>query len=329
MSVALSSNGIDRTWQRKLDVCLSVLEDAHERDEQIVSPALSAQVRPLVPGVVCGMPIAQALDLVFQAQDECLQAVTSMCVPDAAPAAHELEDGEHIAEPLDATSARVLTERIRCAANNFSLLLLEAQERQAWLALGYRTWERYVRQEFGLSRTRSYELLDHGRLIRAVHAITGQTLTAEIPPYAARKVKPYFGQFIAGLRTQIAERPAEEVPGIVREAMRSARPRPAAGRIRVLERRDPSLGQLTDRVANAVPLATIGQRARKLDAEVLWMVIEYLASLPPPGGVVGQLVAVGGDWSTVDRATAWLADLRGELQARRRGPEGTQRMAMA
>ena len=64
-------------------------------------------------------------------------------------------------------------------------------------------------------------------------------------------------------------------------------------------------------------------------SEVLWMVIEYLASLPPPGGVVGQLVAVGGDWSTVDRATAWLADLRGELQARRRGPEGTQRMAMA
>jgi hypothetical protein len=322
MSVALSTQGADRVRQRQLDMCLTVLEDAHERDEQIVSPAVSAKVRPFVAGILTGMPITQALDFVFRAQDGCLQTVTGGSEDGALGTADEIDinallepaagsrgGAGSVAEPLDAAAARALTERIKGAANNFSLLLLEAQERQAWMALGYRTWERYVRQEFGLSRTRSYELLDHGRLIRAIQATTGVPLIADIPPYAARKVKPYLSQFIAGLRNRVAGKPAEEIPLIVSDVIRNTRPH-----VRVLERREPAT-QLSDRVIEATAVSSLGRRPLTVDVEVVGAVIEYLAFLPPVAQVASQLAPASSMLSTIERATAWLAELRAELRA--------------
>jgi hypothetical protein len=305
-------------------MCLNVLEDAHERDEQIVSQAVSAKVRPFVPGIMTGMPIAQALDLVFRAQDDCLQSVTrggengdgatagevdiSSLMEPGRGAHGDADIAEPFAEPLDARAARALTEKIKSAANNFSLLLLEAQERQAWVALGYRTWERYVRQEFGLSRTRSYELLDHGRLIRAIQATTGVSLIADIPPYAARKVKPYFNQFIAGLKSRVEGKPAEEIPLIVSDVIRNARPR-----VRVLERREP-VAQLSDRAIEVITSSSLGRRAVAVDIDVVWAVIEYLAFLPPAADVADQLATAGSMLPAVERATAWLGDLGAELR---------------
>jgi len=299
-------------------MCLTVLEDAHERDEQIVSPSVSAKVRPFVSGIVTGMPIAQALDLVFRAQDDCLQCATRGNEYGAGAidvstlmesAGGPRGDAQSIAEPLDARAARALTEKIKSAANNFSLLLLEAQERQAWVALGYRTWERYVRQEFGLSRTRSYELLDHGRLIRAIQATTGVSLIEDIPPYAARKVKPYFGQFIAGLKSRVEGKSAEEIPLIVSDVIRNARPR-----VRVLERREPAK-QLSDRVIDAIAVSSLGRRALTVDVEVVGAVVEYLAFLPPAADVAGQLASAPNMLLAVERATAWLRELGAGLRA--------------
>jgi hypothetical protein len=323
MSVALSTQSIDRAWQRQLDECLTLLEDAHERDEQMVAPAVSAKLRPFVPGVVAGMPIAQALDIVFRAQDDCLQTgsrggghgavgtagesdVSWLMEPGAGPRGR----AESVPEPLDAGAARALTERIKSAANNFSLLLLEAQERQAWVALGYRTWERYVRQEFGLSRTRSYELLDHARLIQAIQATTGMPLMEDIPPYAARKVKPYFGQFIAGLKSRVEGRPAAEIPQIVTDVIRNARPR-----VRMLESREPEM-PLSDRVIDAITASSPGRCATPADAEVVWAVIEYLSFLPPAADVAGRLPTTSSTLPAVERATCWLSDLADQLRAR-------------
>lgn len=321
MSMVRSSRcGEEKAWQRQLDMCLTVLEDAHERDEQIVSPSVSTKVRPYVSGIVTGMPIAQALDLVFRAQDDCLTRGNGVR---AGEGAHDVDinslmeprrsvrgDADSMAEPLDARAARALTERIKSAANNFSLLLMEAQERQAWVALGYRTWERYVRQEFGLSRTRSYELLDHGRLIRAIQATTGVPLIAEIPPYAARKVKPYFSQFLAGLRSRVEGKAPEEIPLIVTDVIRNTRPR-----VRVLQRREPT-AQLSDRVIEAITAASLGRRSLTVDIEVVWALIEYLACLPPAADVAGRLTDATDMLPAIDRASAWVSEFGAELRER-------------
>jgi hypothetical protein len=263
------------------------------------------------------MPIAQALDLVFRAQEGACVPVDEVDVGALMePSGGERRgESEPVADPLDARAARTLTEKIKSAANNFSLLLLEAQERQAWVALGYRTWERYVRQEFGLSRTRSYELLDHGRLIRAIQATTGVSLIAEIPPYAARKVKPYFGQFIAGLKSRVEGRSAEEIPLIVSDVIRNTRPR-----VRVLERREPESG-LSDRVIDAMAVSSLGRRAASMDVEVVWAVIEHLACQPPASEVANLLAVTPSMLPTDERASAWLHELATELRARQEAAE--------
>jgi hypothetical protein len=43
-------------------------------------------------------------------------------------------------------------------------LILEAHDRRAWQALGYPTWQAYVKKEFNLSRSRSYQLLDRAKV---------------------------------------------------------------------------------------------------------------------------------------------------------------------
>ena len=48
--------------------------------------------------------------------------------------------------------------------------MLEAHDRRAWQALGYPTWEQYVKKEFNLSRSRSYQLLDRAKVTHALFA---------------------------------------------------------------------------------------------------------------------------------------------------------------
>jgi hypothetical protein len=90
---------------------------------------------------------------------------------------------------LDQASARSLTERIRRARHETCVFLLEAHEGCAASALGYATWKLYVTTEFGLSRSRSYELLDQGRVIVSVHATVGLDELPNISAYAASQVK--------------------------------------------------------------------------------------------------------------------------------------------
>jgi hypothetical protein len=322
MGLVSGATSTSKAWLRQLDVCLTALEEAHERDEQLVSQRLSGKISPLVPGVLAGMPVAQALDLVFEAQYQCMKSAGTPDEPDARhlsgdadcdPSDFTWQPAEAGGEPIDAVAARALTDRIKTAANDFSLLLLEAQERQAWRPLGYRTWERYVRQEFGLSRTRSYELLDHGRLIRAIREATGVITLVDIPPYTARKVKPYLGQFIASVTSRVAGKPQEEVASIISEMVRQARPGSVAGHVRVLQGRDTP--QLSDHAMSAIVLAPRDQRSvHRVDVQVLWTVVEYLAAMPPAAVVAVELAGLV-DGPTIERAAVWLAGLAGELRA--------------
>lgn len=69
---------------------------------------------------------------------------------------------------LDAKGAKALTKRIRQSTEALGELLLEAQEREAWRALGYRTWGAYVDGEFDFKRTRSYQVMKQAKVNRAL-----------------------------------------------------------------------------------------------------------------------------------------------------------------
>ncbi|ESX13636.1 hypothetical protein X768_04665 [Mesorhizobium sp. LSJC265A00] len=108
--------------------------------------------------------------------------------------------------PLTEREAVALTGRIRKAVDSAWALLLEAQEREAWKALKYASWEAYVRAEFSLSRSRSYQLLDQGRVIAAIAEATGDLSTSvDISEAVARDIKADLPSVTADIKTRVQQ----------------------------------------------------------------------------------------------------------------------------
>jgi hypothetical protein len=137
-------------------------------------------------------------------------------------------------QPLTAEEARSLTDRINAAAGALWRLLLEAHEREAWRALGYPSWREYAREEFTISQSRAYQLLDQGRVIAAIADAAGVEISTmvEISERAARDVAPALPEVTATIRTRVedGEEPGAVVRAVVettRTERKAARPAPA------------------------------------------------------------------------------------------------------
>lgn len=72
------------------------------------------------------------------------------------------------ARRLTMTEARTLTDEVKFDAASLWRKLLELYEGGAHLALGHTSWAAYCRAEFDMGRSRSYQLLDAGRVERVV-----------------------------------------------------------------------------------------------------------------------------------------------------------------
>jgi hypothetical protein len=133
-----------------------------------------------------------------------------------------LAPGEMVGEiidPLGDAEARELTERIRQSAWETRDLLLLAKSRGAWLALGYKTWETYVKEEFGYSRPYSYQLLDAAEFHRALCGAAQVSAIADITEYDARTLKPHLAEVIEAVKTETRATPPEEIAGAVRKVL--------------------------------------------------------------------------------------------------------------
>jgi hypothetical protein len=82
---------------------------------------------------------------------------------------------------LTETEARDLTIEIQRTSVRLWLLVTEAHDRQAHDALGYDTWDDYVRAEFKMSPSRSYQLIDTGHVMREL-AAAGADIDHMVPP---------------------------------------------------------------------------------------------------------------------------------------------------
>jgi hypothetical protein len=80
------------------------------------------------------------------------------------------------AKAMNKAEATAITERIRKHIDAAWDNITRAYEGRAWKALGYNTWEAYVRAEFDMTRQRSYQLMDQGRVIHAVAEATGENV---------------------------------------------------------------------------------------------------------------------------------------------------------
>ncbi|TMC06075.1 MAG: hypothetical protein E6J41_19985 [Chloroflexi bacterium] len=107
--------------------------------------------------------------------------------------------------PLDQREAALLTERIRAATRRVCLLLLKAHEGRAWIALGYSSWNQYVRSEFSISRSRSYELLDQARVVLRLRDAAGTQTVPEVSAYLALHIKPRLGQIAQDIQERVEQ----------------------------------------------------------------------------------------------------------------------------
>lgn len=127
--------------------------------------------------------------------------------------------------------ARDLTDRIKQTAESIWSLLLEAHERRAWMALGYESWERYVRTEFDMTRSYSYRVLDQGIVIRALGQATGSVSPiGDIPEWHARDIKPVLSEVTETVRDRIQSVPdatPEQRRQIVQDVINEHRTTPA------------------------------------------------------------------------------------------------------
>lgn len=84
-------------------------------------------------------------------------------------------------DPLEQAEARELTEMIQRTSVRLWLLVTEAHDRKAHIALGYETWADYARAELNMSESRSYQYLDTGHVMKAL-AAGGVDIERTSPP---------------------------------------------------------------------------------------------------------------------------------------------------
>jgi len=204
-------------------------------------------------------------------------------------------------QPMSEAEARATTERIRTATRYVCLLLLEVHERRGWLALGYGNWEQYVQTEFGISRSRSYELLDQAKVIEAVRDASGVDSIPDVSAYAALQIKPRLPEVRESIRRRIAASPDADVTRLVAEVVAEHRRQAMEGRRLVRARRGRHAQIEMDGLTHFVEA------------------IDVLASMPAPEHADALLEHVEPPQiESVEFALRWLNDFLAEWKRKRR-----------
>jgi hypothetical protein len=330
----------DRMRLRQLDECLTQLEEVHEQDGTIVTADLVVRLGATVPLLRPGMLVTEALDLVFTAQEAYLpigraaalagRDAGSLSRPDDACALAPTEPRKRSTlplvasmtawtEPLDEARARELTERIRSTTRRVCILLFEAHERRAWPLLSYSTWAQYVHCEFGFSRSRSYELVDQGRVIQAVRAVAGMSGIPDISAYAALQVKSHLSSLLPTVAERTAAVPQSEMGRVVARVVRELRSRLACERLALATDRNcvASEGVVRPLLTSSVGGVPAGSAQDQLLS--LFAAIDSLAHMPPVGETMAAVTRQELDrLAHLDGALEWLVEFAGVWKANAR-----------
>lgn len=326
LGVGLTVRG-GRNGLRVLDACLQRLEDDHEGGKTQVTTEVAKTWSDLVPGLDAGMLISDALDLVFREQERWVGSAhdePGTLGPEPSPW-HQTDQiaSLHVSiEPrrnsgtltesdedgpipdamrLTPAMARELTDQIKTSLHRASVLLMDAHDGRAWFALGYRSWSQYVRVEFKLSRSRSYELVDHGRVLKALASAAGMSGIPDISPFAAQQIKPHLDQIAAAVAVKASGLPERQAHAVVLDLVESCR----SGRSST-DRDVSTRGPESDKDLWAVRDAGTSN----IDIPRLLSAINCLANLPP-ASEVAQLIPPDEKLrlASLSKAARWLEDM--------------------
>jgi len=101
----------------------------------------------------------------------------------------ELISDDDLDFEMSEEKAREITDAIRAHATATYVLLSQAYAGKAHKALGYGTWADYVKTEFDLSASRSYQLLDLSRVVNEIEEVTPEGTVVKLTEAQARDIK--------------------------------------------------------------------------------------------------------------------------------------------
>jgi hypothetical protein len=105
-----------------------------------------------------------------------------------------------VPQPLSVEEAKELTEHIRSTADVLYVLVARAHAGKAHIALGYKNFESYVKEEFNISRSRAYQFLNQANVIAAIESVTPDGTQIRISEAAARDLKNFVNELAPELK---------------------------------------------------------------------------------------------------------------------------------
>ncbi len=119
------------------------------------------------------------------------------------------EGNEHtqivdLASPeLNADEAREITNRIRTTTNVLYLLIARAHAGKAHIALGYTSFENYIKEEFNYSKSYAYKLLNQANVIKAIEEVAPEGTQVYVSDATARGLKASLNEFVPELEERL------------------------------------------------------------------------------------------------------------------------------
>lgn len=127
---------------------------------------------------------------------------------------------------LNEEEARDLTNKIRTTTNVLYLLIARAHAGKAHIALGYSSFEAYIREEFNYSKSYAYKLLNQANVIKAIEAVAPEGTQVYVSDATARGLKASMDDFIPELEERLAERP-DDAGAVIEELITEYKERQA------------------------------------------------------------------------------------------------------
>lgn len=139
---------------------------------------------------------------------------------------NEETEGEIVSisdQELTAEEATELTENIRSTGEVLYVLVSRAHAGKAHLALGYSSFEAYVKEEFGMSRSRAYQLIGQANVIKEITDAVPEGTEISISEAAARDLKGVLDRVVPSLAERTENMSPEEASGVVEDTLNEFR----------------------------------------------------------------------------------------------------------
>lgn len=130
-----------------------------------------------------------------------------------------------ISQPLNKEEAEELTEHIRSTADVLYVLIARAHAGQAWKPLGYSSFEKYVKAEFDISRSRAYQFLNQAHVIEAITAAAPEGTHIKISEAAARDLKNFVDELAPDIARETEGLSGSEAGDVVEDLVNEYRER--------------------------------------------------------------------------------------------------------